>query len=199
MKFRSLMLATAGALLLVSPAMAQQDRYNTNPTPAEQAATDRLNADAAARAQGNADADAANRDNYNANRAQFERDSNAANADRARYERDRARYDADRSGNGHRWDAFYGHDRFRDMLNVPARDLMGLDVNTRTGNRIGRIRDVDSSDHGRITRVRVEIGRHRSAWIDAVDLRFDPNQRTVLTDLTRDQVDGMANMHYPRF
>lgn len=198
MKLRTFALGTAAALLLAAPALAQQSYYDTNPTPAERAQTNQLNSNAASQAQSDADANATANGNYNAARDTYDRNRADYDAQRAAYDRERARYQADRHGYGHRWDAFYGYARFHDVVGMRSRDLVGLTVNTRGGNRVGRIRDIDVNSDGRVSRVAVSY-RDRVAWIDADDLRYDPETRVVLTDLSRDQIDGMARMRYPRF
>ncbi len=210
MKMRALTLGTAalaGTLLLSGAAFAEpNDYYNTNPTPQERQQTDQLNGAAADQARGDADRNAANQSNYDAaradydrNRADYDRNRAGYDAQRAAYERDRARYDRDHGGYAHRWDAFYGHDRFHDVFGMPSRDLVGLTVTTRGGNRIGRVRDVSTDGSGRVTRISVSVGGGNRAWLDADDLRFDPESRALMTDLTRDQVNDMAHMRYPRF
>jgi hypothetical protein len=198
MKLRSFTLGTAalaGTLLFAAPGFAQQSPYDTNPTPAERAQTDRLNSNAADRAHGDADANATAQGNYDTARSNYDRDRQTYDAQRAAYERDRARYYRE---NPRRWDAFYGHSNFSDVLSMRSDSLVGLTVSTRGGNRVGRVRDVDS-DHGRITRIAVSVGGGNVAWIDADDVRYDPGSRTVFTDLTRDQIDSLAHMRYPRF
>ena len=201
MNLRTLMLCTAmGTLFLAAPAFADPaNPYNTNPTPQERAQTDQLNGNAANQAHSDADADAAARARHDADVNRFNGDSNRADADRARYERDRARYNADNGDRGRRWSVFFGADRFRDLSAMPSRDLIGLRVSTRGGSRIGTIRDVDTDGRGRITRVSIRIGGGNAAWVDADDLRFDPRSRGVFTTLSRDDVNGMAHMHNPRF
>ncbi len=210
MKLRALTLGTAalaGTLLLAGPGFAApSDYYNTNPTPQERQQTNQLNGAAANQAHTDADdsvnaanANDANQANYARDRAAYNRDRDNADAQRAAYERDRARYDAEHGGPARRWDAFYGYNRFRDVMAMQSRDIMGLNVSTRAGNRVGRVREVDTDPQGRITRVSIGLTGGNRAWVDADDLRFDPSSRALLTDLTRDQVNDMAHMRYPRF
>ncbi len=203
MKLRSLTLGTAAltaTLLLAGAASAApDDYYNTNPTPQERAQTDQLNGNAANTAHDDANANDAAHGNYDAARSDYDRNRDAYDAQRATYERDRARYDREHGGYAHRWNAFYGYSHFRDILAMPSRDLIGLTVSTRGGDRVGRIRDVDTDHAGRITRVAIRLHGNDTAWLDADDLRYDPGTRAVMTDLTRDQVNGMAHMRYPRF
>ncbi|HEY0303009.1 MAG TPA: hypothetical protein VGC36_16805 [Rhizomicrobium sp.] len=170
---RALALGALVALLAAPPAFA--DYYNTNPTPAERAATERLNSDAAVRARGDAGPD-------------FGAGRNVAPSgpDRA-------------FGDARRWDAFYGKARFRDIAALPARELIGLRVSTRGGGRIGVVRDVDTNRYGRVTRVAIGVAGGNLAWVDADDLRFDPTARVIYTTLSRGEVDSMARMRYPRF
>ncbi|MEJ1968296.1 MAG: PRC-barrel domain-containing protein [Rhizomicrobium sp.] len=191
--------ALAGTLMLAGPALAQRSYYDTNPTPAERAQTDQLNSDASDRARSESDDDAAATDANTAAQSDYNQRLNDYDAQRATYDRDRARYHAEHADYAHRWDAFYGHDRFRDVGTVPERDLMGLSVSSRGGSSIGRIRDVDFDARGGITRVAVSTGGDNVAWIDADDVRYDPQTRTVMSDLSRDQVGDMAHMRYPRF
>ncbi len=200
MKLRALTLggAALASVLLLAPSAFADDYYNTNPTAAERAQTERLNATAADRARGNADAAAANRADFNAATDRYDRERARTVAEQAAYDRDRARYDRDTRGRAHRWDAFYGYRGFRDVDTMNPRELRGLRVNARGGSRIGTIRDADASG-GRITRVAVSVGRGKTAWLDVDDLRFDPGTRVVYTTLSRDQVNTMARMRYPRF
>jgi len=195
--------ALAALLMIGGAASAQRSPYSTNPTPAERAQTDQLNSNAADSARGDADAidntNAANRADYDRARQDYENRLDAYDAQRAAYSRDRARYLDDRSAYARRWTVFYGYTRFRDISGFSEPRLMGLQVSTRGGGFVGRVRDVDTNSYGRVIRVAVSIGRDRVAWIDADDLRYDPATGMVMTDLSRGQIDDMARMHYPRF
>ncbi len=191
--------AAIAAMLGASPALAQQDYYNTNPTPAERAQTEDLNARAAAAAQGGgqqaqSDADAAR---YDARKAQYDAQKADADARNAVYARDRAHYEADRDDYGHRWDAFFGHRDFRDLSGMNTADLVGRRVDARGGAFIGRVRAVDADRFGHVRRVSVSTGVGRRAWLDAADLRYDPATGTVHTYLRHSDVDAMARMRFP--
>jgi hypothetical protein len=194
--------ALAGILMLAGPAFAQSNYYNTNPTPAERAQTDQLNRNAADQAQSDVDSNASSNADYQAKQNDYERNRADYDAQRAAYDRARERYEADRYvryGYGHRWNVFYGYTRFHDIDRMGSGELLGLRVSSRGDSLVGRIRDVDTNGYGRVTRVLVSVGYRRVAWIDADDLRFDPVTRVVMTDLSRDQIDDMARMRYPRF
>lgn len=195
--------ALAAILTIGVPASAQHSPYDTNPTPEERAQTNQLNTTAADRAREDADdvdnTNAANRAEYNAARADYDAKMDSYDAQRAAYERDRSRYLRERAGYAHRWDAFYGYSRFQDVSTLTETRLIGLQVSTRGGGFVGRVRDVDTNAHGRVIRVAVSTSRDRVAWIDADDLRYDPSTRMVMTDLSRSQIGDMARMRYPRF
>jgi len=195
--------ALAAILMIGAPASAQRSPYDTNPTPAERAQTNALNSAAANNARDDADTNdsvnATNQADYDRARADYENRMDNYDAQRAAYNRDRARYLNDRAGYAHRWDAFYGYSRFQDVSRLSETRLMGLQVSTRGGTFIGRVRDVDTNSYGRVIRVAVSTNRDRVAWIDADDLRYDPSTRMVMTDLSRGQIDNMARMRYPRF
>jgi hypothetical protein len=195
--------ALAALLTLALPASAQRSPYDTNPTPAERAQTNALNSDAANNARNDADetesTNATNQADYDRARADYQNQMDNYDGQRAAYQRDHDRYLSDRSANAHRWDAFYGYSRFRDVSGLSERRLMGLQVSTRGGTVVGRVRDVDTNASGRVVRVAVSAGSDRVAWLDADDLRYDPSTGAILTDLSRGQIDGMARMRYPRF
>jgi hypothetical protein len=195
--------ALAAILALALPASAQRSPYDTNPTPAERAQTNALNTGAANDARNGADenesTNAANQADYDRARADYENRLDNYDAQRAAYNRDRARYLNDRAGYGHRWTVFYGYSRFRDVSSFSQSRLMGLQVSTRGGSFIGRVRDVDTNSYGRVIRVAVSTSRDRVAWIDADDLRYDPSTGMIMTVLSRGQIDDMARMRYPRF
>ncbi len=103
----------------------------------------------------------------------------------------------DRHGYIHRWDAYYGHDRFRDVAAMSSDDLIDVSVITASGDHIGRIRDVQHDSDG--IHIAVDAGHRNVAWIDSDDLRFDPRDRVVVTDLSADQIRDMTQLHHPRF
>ena len=204
MQIRALLLASAmGTLLAAAPAMAQNNYYpnyyHTNPTPEERVQTNNLNTGAAAIAHTDADVNDANNADYSRRRADYDANRATYEAERAAYERARSLYNMDRYAYAHRWDAFYGYSRFRDVALMDNDRIVGMRVSSRGGVYLGRVRDVDTNRFGRITRVSVGISRYRVAWIDADDLRFDPAGGQLVTFLSSSQVNDMARMRYPRF
>ncbi len=206
--------AVAAALMFAAPAFAQQSYYDTNPTPAEKAQTRQLNSNAAAAAQTDGTAPAATPDDaaapppvapsandadYAAKKADYDAKMRDYNTQRDAYERDRGRDRAERDAYVHHWEVFYGYRGFRDVSFMHADTLTGLRVNARGGAAIGRVRDVDADGAGRVSRVLVDTGFGRRAWLDADSLRYDPAARVIYTDLTRDQVNDMSRMREPRY
>lgn len=193
MKLRAPLLggaALAATLLLAPPVFAGY--YQTNPTPQDRAATERTSEESLARTRAAVAADRAARQRYDAEHAAFERASA-----RAALALERARQDGELGAR--RWDAFYGRQRFEDIATVPSGRLLGMTVNTRGGAMVGRICDVDAAIDGRAVRIAVGVGPDDVVWVDSDDLRYDPQTRAVLTDLSRDQLSARAQMRFPRF
>ena len=189
--------AVAAALMLAAPAFAQQSYYDTNPTPQERAQTNTLNGDAANDAA-KPMPPAADDADYAAKKADYDRKMDEYNAAQARYRAEHARYQDERAGYVHHWDVLYGYREFRDIGEMSGADLVGLHVSARGGEPIGRIRDIDTRD-GRVVRVSIATGDGDRVWLDANDLRFDPAEREVKTDMTRHEIDHMSRPAYPRF
>jgi sporulation protein YlmC with PRC-barrel domain len=200
MKLRTLTLgsaALAGLMLAAAPALADGN-YSHSSTPAERVQTNALNSDAADNARSNTDANSAANDEYDAARAAYERSLNNYDARKAAYDNDRARYEDQRHDydrdRAMRWSSFHNHDRYRDIVSFHSSDLIGMTVSTRSGDRIGRIRDVDFAPNGRVNRIAIGISNHRVAWLYADDVRYDPQARVFLIDLSSDQLDNLARM-----
>jgi sporulation protein YlmC with PRC-barrel domain len=203
MKIRTLSLgsvAVIGLLLAGFPALAQGS-YPHDSTPAERVQTNDLNTDAANRAHGNAAANAAAQSDYDAARAAYELSLNNYDARKATYDNDRARYEALRhdydTNRAQRWNNFRYHDRYNDIASFHSTDLIGKMVSTRSGERIGRIRDVNYTADGRVNRIAIAVSYNRVAWLYADDVRYDPRSRVILIDLSRDQVDRLSRMRQP--
>jgi multidrug efflux pump subunit AcrA (membrane-fusion protein) len=185
-------------LLAATPALADETNYNQNPTPAERAQTNSLNSTAADNARANTNANAAAQSDYDAARAAYERSLNDYRDRKSDYDNDRASYDAQRANydrqREQRWSSFRDLDHYRDVLSLRQADLIGLAVTTRDGDRIGRIHDVDFGPDGKVRRLSIEVSWHHNAWVYADDVRYDPRNRALLIDLSRDQVDRLSRM-----
>ncbi len=185
--------AIAATLLFAAPAFAQErSPYNTNPTPEERAQTNQLNDQAVQDAQTPPVAPVASDPDFAAKQADYDRRMQAYNAQRGAYERARAAYRADHP---HHWMVLYGYDDRRPLGGMSSDDLMNVRVRTQQGDTIGHVRSVDT-DHGRVNRIRVSTVDGTSTWIDEDDLRFDPANRAVVTDLSRGEVDAMTHARF---
>jgi uncharacterized protein YndB with AHSA1/START domain len=60
------------------------------------------------------------------------------------------------------------------------------------GYIVGRIREIDRHDDGRVAAVRVTFRDGESAWVKARDLRYDPDDRIVFTDLSMVALRALA-------
>jgi sporulation protein YlmC with PRC-barrel domain len=203
MTLRTLSLGGAAAvclLLAAAPAFADGN-YGRDSTPAERIQTNALNTDAADRASSNTAATAAALDEYDAARAAYEINLNNYDVRKAAYDNDRASYEYRRHDyerdRARRWSAFHDRDRYHEILSLRSSDLVGMTVSTRSGERIGRIRDVDFASDGRVNRIAIAIRYHRVAWLYADDVRYDPYSRAILIDLSRSQLERLARMRQP--
>lgn len=198
MTIRKLMLGGAASMLLVASPVLAQSIYTHEPTPEERVQTNNLNTEAADQAHSTTDAFIQARDNYDADRDRYERSLNDYRANRDAYDRDRTRYDDQRylydRNRQQRWHSFADYSRFRGVYRFHSEDMVGLTVSTGSGERLGRIRDVAFAPDGRVARIAIGIGYHRTAWVYADDVRYDPVTRAFYIDLSRDQVWRLSRM-----
>jgi hypothetical protein len=196
--------AVFGLLLaFMLPAMAQQADDSTDnsgmpathSTPAEQAQTQQLNnaaADSAATAnQANSQAEMQSdqqQQQYQQQQQQYQAAQQNYADQSARYEAQRSRYAAERA-RYHRgaWPA-----RYEDELIVSRSGLVDSRLLV-DGHDMGRVTDIATGPGGHVDAVRVALDHDRGdVWIDAADLRFDPDNHVVVTDLSRHDVHEMA-------
>jgi hypothetical protein len=164
----------------VDPAVANGQQTAAQPVPAEAvaaAASNSKNDDATVQAQ---------QDAALASQQQYQADLARADADRAAYELEMAAYARRHPSSWWRYryenaslDAFY-------TLSRPA--LVDVAVTDRNGYLVGRIREVVSAPDGRISRVKIDLGHSRTAWIEARDLRYFATDRIIMIDLTPRQI-----------
>lgn len=77
------------------------------------------------------------------------------------------------------------------LVAEPAQQLANAPVESRSGNWVGRIRNVEIAPDGRPLRIEVSLNRRVSVWVEPGRLRFDPAEHVVFTDLTRDDLWDM--------
>lgn len=198
MTIRKLMLCGAAGTLLVATPVLAQSIYTHEPTPEERVQTNELNTQAADQAHQDADAFVQAQYSYDSDRDRYERSLNDYRQNRDAYDRSRARYDDQRAvydrDRQQRWHSFVDYGRFRGIYRFHSEDMVGMTVSTGSGERLGRIRDVSFSRDGRVDRVAISVGYHRTAWVYADDVRYDPATRAFYIDLSRDQVWRLSRM-----
>jgi hypothetical protein len=197
MKTRNLALCGASLLLLGSLGTAiadpqTGDPYTQNPTPQERAQTDQLNAQASQDATTNAAADSAAQSQYDQKQQQYQDQSDAYKAQHDRYQDEKAEYNYDRSHPLEWWHDRYEHASLDRFYDIPRSDLMELNVDREDGYRVGHIVALDRDEDGRVSKVKVSLKDGDVAWLDAHDLRYNPDERLVFTDLTVSQIRALA-------
>ncbi len=71
------------------------------------------------------------------------------------------------------------------LIAEPSQQLSNAPVEGPNGVWVGRVRNIETGPDGRPARVEVALNRRVSVWVRPGDLRFDPRERVVYTDLTR--------------
>ncbi len=203
---KSLALSSAAAFALtVGAAWAGDDPYTHNPTPAERAQTQNLNEQAQGQAVSDADAGQDSQAQYQDQQDQYQAQQQQYQDDRARYEDQKDRYHAqqslyhaeqaeyyDRSHPYAWWHERYERASLNQFYDVPRAELIGLRVIRDDGYTAGRISDIDKNPDGRVHAVRISLRNGDYAWVKARDLRFDPADRIVFTDLSIDDIRALA-------
>lgn len=201
MKLRTLALSSAGALALSAAAAfaAGDDPYTHNSTPQEQAQTQQLNAqaqDQAVTQDAQSDADQAtqvqSQQQYQDSQAQYQESQAQYQADLQYYRDRRAEYNYDRRHPETWWRYRYEHASLQRFYDIPRSELVDLRVLRNDGFRVGLVRDIDRGEDGRVMRVKLVLRNGDSAWVPARDLRYDPEDRLVFTDLTIDEIYAMG-------
>lgn len=194
MKRKSLALCGASVAFIAMGATsviadpASGNPYTQNPTPQERAQTQQLNAESSDTAvQGTSAVQSdndANQAQYDAQQDQYRADKDRYDAQKDRYLDQRAEYDYDRSHPGAWWHERYDTATLNHFYDIPRAELVDLRVLREDGYIVGRIREIDRHDDGRVAAVRVTFRDGESAWVKARDLRYDPDDRVVFTDLS---------------
>lgn len=209
MKTRNLIMGGVAALALAgsfaAPGFAQ---YSGNPpqvsTPEEKAQTQQLNTRAQEGTTASPAALNGQGGDVNAPSAENQARQEQYQNQQAQYEQDRARYEAQRrhyERNIHRYDEAryhftdYPHAypyRYEDahltrlyLIAEPSQQLANAPVEGPDGNWVGRVRNVEVGMDGRPRRVEVALNRRVSVWVSPGDLRFDPVNKIVYTNLSR--------------
>ena len=201
MNIRNLVLSSASALVLTAGlALAQSnDPYTHNPTPEERAQTQQLNDQAQGQATSDTDASQASQQQYQQQQQQYQdqqqryqNDQQAYQSQQQDYWDQRADYNYDRTHPGGWWHDRYARASLNHFYDIPRSELIDLRVATEDGFRVGRISELDRHEDGRVATVRIEFRDGESAWVKARDLRYDPDDRIVFTDLSLRELRQIA-------
>lgn len=201
MKIRNLALSSAGALALTlgTALAAGNDPYTHNPTPQEQAQTQDLNAQASDQASSDNDAQSSaqqgyqdQQSQYQDQQSQYQQQMGTYQAQQQRYRDDRAEYNYDRTHPLTWWHDRYEAATLNHFYDIPRAELIDLRVAREDGYTVGRIREIDRHGDGRVAAVRVVFRDGESAWVKARDLRYDPEDRIVFTDLSVGELHDLA-------
>jgi hypothetical protein len=208
MRIRSAILASVAAAAIgtvaISTALAQSSsRYGSGPqqsTPAEMQQTDQLNQQSANGAAVDEATQAQSQGQYQDQQQQYNGQMQRYQAQQQNYQYDRARYNARLAaydlaqyewsypapvvyhyGSGYGLQPLY-------LIAEPSQLLARVPVAGPGGRWVGRVRNVEIAPDGRPARVEVALNRRVSVWVRPGDLRYDPYQRILYTELTRGQL-----------
>ncbi len=186
---------TTGATVVIADPAAG-DPYTQNPTPQERAQTQQLN-DGAADAAATSTASAQSQDDTNQAVYQDQQNQYQNNMDRYRAQQDsyrdqRAQYEYDRSHPYTWWHERYERATLNHFYDIPRAELIDLRVMREDGYAVGRITEIDRHDDGRVAAVRIAFHDGETAWVKAHDLRYDPDNRIVFTDLSVVELHDLA-------
>ncbi len=210
--------ASIGALLLATSQLALA-QYGGNPpqvsTPAEQMETRQLNQQAVNGTEQspqelNGKAAASTTDVAASDQAQYEDQQQVYRDQQRQYEQSRQRYRAERHQyirDLRRYDlARYEYTdyprvfvyRYRDpglrpvhLIADPTHQLAQVPVEGPSGRFVGKVRNVETAPDGRPLRIEVALNRMVSVWVSPGHFRFDPYDRVLFTDLSRDDLWAM--------
>jgi hypothetical protein len=143
------------------------------------------------------------REQYDQQRAQYEQNQqryqdqqDRYQAQRNRYIHDLRRYDLARY-EWTDWPRVYVYEYSSRSVHPlyliadPTHQLWNAPVEGPSGRFVGKVRNVETGPDGRPMRVEVALNRMVSVWVRPGDLRFDPSNHVVFTDLTRDDLWNM--------
>jgi hypothetical protein len=77
------------------------------------------------------------------------------------------------------------------LIADPTHQLGQVPIEGPNGRFIGKVRNVQTGVDGRPQRIEVGLNRVVSVWVSPGHFRFDPDDRVLFTDLTRDDLWAM--------
>ena len=159
-------LAPCFALVLSSAAFAQSTSSDSA-TPAQQTYQDQ-------------------QQQYQTQERKYEAQADRYEAARDHYTAARAMYHRDR------WSARYEH-----RIIVDTSELMDARVQTANGHVVGHVEEIARGPGNHVNAVRVALDRNNGeVWVDSGDLRFDADNKIVMTDLDREDLRVMSRETY---
>ena len=198
MKITAALLGSASLSLaaILSPCAAQD--YPS--TPAERAQTQQLNEQAAG---GIDNPRTAQTDQYQDQQEQYQQQQQRYQNQQQRYHQQRAQYRADIRQydlTRYEWADYprvyvyrYEGPRLKQLYLIadPTHQLAQIPVEGPSGRFIGKVRNVETAPNGAPHRVEIALNRVVSVWVSPGHFRYDPDNRVLFTDLTRDDLWSM--------
>jgi hypothetical protein len=133
---------------------------------------------------------------YEQQQGQYEAQQGQYRAQRHQYIRDLRRYDLARYEFAD-YPRVYVY-RYRDarlrpvyLIADPSHQLAQVPVEGPSGRFVGKVRNIETAPDGRPLRVEVSLNRIVSVWVSPGHFRYDPYNRVLFTDLTRDDLWNM--------
>jgi hypothetical protein len=206
MSIRAAILSGVAVASIATAVFAQSgydNRYGNGPpqsTPAETQQTGQLNQQSANGAQSGNAMQAQDQSQYQDQQQQYNDQMQHYQAQQQRYRDDRARYNANVAAYDlaqyewtypapfvYHYGTGYGLQPLS-LLAEPSQQLWQVPVEGPGGHWVGRVRNVEIALDARPRRVEIALNRRVSVWVRPGDLRFDPYQRILYTDMTREQL-----------
>lgn len=209
MAIRGAILSGVAAATIATAAFAQpvyDNRYGNGPsesTPGEMQQTDQLNQQQMNGTVSNSATQAQYQSQYQDQQQQYNAQMQRYQDQQQRYRYDRARYNARLAAYNlaqYEWSYpapfayHYGEGyglRPLYLVAEPSTQLWRAPVEGPGGRWVGRVRNVDIAPDGRPLRVEVALNRRVSVWVRPGDLRYDPYEHILYTDLTREDLWDM--------
>lgn len=210
MRLRAAILSgVAAAAIGATAVLAQGDygsRYGSGPqesTPAEMQQTDQLNQQSQGGAVSDEGTQSRDQAQYQEQQEQYNDQMHRYQSEQQHYQYEKERYNANLAaydlaqyewsypqpfvyhyGSGYGLRPLY-------LLAEPSQQLWQTPVEGPNGHWVGRVRNVEIGPDGRPARVEIALNRRVSVWVHPGDLRFDPDDRILYTDLTRENLWNM--------
>ena len=78
------------------------------------------------------------------------------------------------------------------QVSDPADRINNVAVETPSGAYAGEVRSVRTNFFGEATRIGIALRDNRWVWVDAADMRFDPQRHVVRSNLTYGELEDMS-------